>query len=89
MPFFLGLHLIVSHRVLGTVENALGHWPGGITVAASPCRLHHLSFSKLQELEVHNPNLVVHLYKMLTYLMARKEVVTIDHLHTFHNIFNS
>ena len=73
-------------RVLGTIENALGQWPGGVTIAATHCRLYHLPFTKLQELEKEEPMLVVHLYKMLTYLMARKEVVTIDHLNTLYNI---
>ena len=68
------------------IENALGQWPGGVTIAATHCRLYHLPFTKLQELEKEEPMLVVHLYKMLTYLMARKEVVTIDHLNTLYNI---
>ena len=76
-------------RVCGTIENASGVRPQGVTIAVTQCRLHHLPFSKLAELEDKNPLLVLKLYKMLSHLMARKEEITVGHLSTLHTIMSS
>jgi len=76
-------------RVCGVLENAAGFRPSGFTIAVSECRLHHLPFSKLEELETTHPDLVIKLYKLMSYLMARKEEITIDHLSTLHAIMSA
>ena len=78
-----------SNRVVGILENASGIRPPGATIAVTDCKLHHLPFSKLLELEKEDPTLVIELYKMLSHLMARKEEITIQHLSTLHNIMSS
>lgn len=75
--------------VIGTVENASGSRPPGVVTAVTRCRLHHLPFTKLQEIEESNPILVLRLYKMLSYLMARKEEITTEQLSTLHTIMSS
>jgi hypothetical protein len=78
-----------SNRVCGTLENASGVTPAGVTIAVTRCRLHHLPFPKLAELEENHPFLVLRLYKMLSHLMARREEITIEHLSTLHGIMSS
>ncbi|GKY97142.1 hypothetical protein MPSEU_000672600 [Mayamaea pseudoterrestris] len=75
--------------VCGTYEHASGLMPSGITVAITKCRLHHLPFDTLEQIETENPALVLKLYKMLSLLMARRQEITIEHLSTLHNIMSS
>lgn len=75
--------------VAGTVEAVSGMQRKGDTVAVTHCRLHHLPFSKLEEVENTNPSLVLHLYKLLSYLMARRSEATMGQLATLHTIMTS
>ena len=76
-------------RVCGIVENASGVRPSGVTAAVTRCRLHHLPFNKLEEIEKEQPVLALNLYKMLSHLLAHREQITIEQLTTLHNIMSS
>jgi hypothetical protein len=71
------------------MEAVSGNRPTGNHVAVTHCRLHHLPFSKLGEVERKNPALVLHLYKLLAHLMARRQEATIGQLATLHSIMGS
>jgi CRP-like cAMP-binding protein len=75
--------------VAGTLEAVSGMQRRGEQVAVDYCRLHHLPFSRVQELEKENPALVLSLYKFLSYLMARRQEATIGQLATLHSIMTS
>ena len=57
--------------------------------AITKVKMHHLRFSDLTKIEEEDPSLVLRLYKMLTYVMARKEEDTVSHLSTLHDILSS
>jgi hypothetical protein len=61
----------------------------GDQVAVDDCKLHHLPFSKIHEVERKNPALALTLYKLLSYLMARRQEATIGQLATLHSIMSS
>lgn len=75
--------------VAGTLEYVSGMRHTGDHVAITDCRLHHLPYSRLQEIEDSNPSLVLSLYKLLSYLMARRQEATIGQLATLHAIMTS
>jgi CRP-like cAMP-binding protein len=75
--------------VAGTLEYVAGMRHSGHHVAITDCRLHHLPYSRLQEIEKSNPSLVLSLYKLLSYLMARRQEATIGQLATLHSIMTS
>lgn len=75
--------------VAGTLEYVSGIRLGGDHVAITDCRLHHLPYSKLQEIERTDPSLVLSLYKLLSFLMARRQEATIGQLATLHSIMTS
>ena len=74
--------------VCGTIEFFHTRRPGNV-VAVDHCKLHHLPFSKIQELESKEPGLALTLYKLLSYLMARRQEATIGQLATLHAIMSS
>eukprot|EP00536_Pseudo-nitzschia_multiseries_P014892 jgi/Psemu1/262507/estExt_Genewise1Plus.C_7830008 len=74
--------------VAGTMEFFQMKRPGN-QVALDHCKLHHLPFSKIQEAELDDPVLVLKLYKLLSYLMARRQEATIGQLATLHSIMSS
>lgn len=76
-------------RVCGAIEGASGLKHDGVHIAVTNCRLHHLTFQKLEQMETDHPALVVTLYKMLSHLMARRQEITIEQLATFHSIMSS
>jgi CRP-like cAMP-binding protein len=75
--------------IAGTVEAVSGRQRPGFHIAVTHCRLHHLPFSKIVEMEKENPALVLSLYKLLAYMMARRQESTIGQLATFHSIMTS
>jgi anti-anti-sigma regulatory factor/CRP-like cAMP-binding protein len=75
--------------IAGTLEAVSGRQRPGKHVAVTHCRLHHLSFTKIAEVEKTNPALVLHLYKLLAYMMARRQEATIGQLATLHSIMTS
>jgi CRP-like cAMP-binding protein len=55
----------------------------------TPCRVHHLTFEAIEELENEKPVLILKLYKMLAHLMARRQEMTIGQLSTLRSIMSS
>ena len=78
-----------SHRVCGMIESASGVRNEGVYSAVTHCKLHHLTFQKLEEIEKEHPRLVLALYKMLSHLMTRRQEITIEQLATFHSIMSA
>ena len=75
--------------VAGTLEAVSGLRRQGEYIAVTHCRLHHLPYSKVEMIEKENPRLVLDLYKLLSYLMARRQEGTIGQLATLHSIMTS
>jgi len=74
--------------VAGTMEFFHMKRPGS-QIAVTCCKLHHLPFSKIHEVENKRPDLALTLYKLLSYLMARRQEATIGQLATLHSIMSS
>jgi len=53
------------------------------------CRIHYLSHSQMSKLESSHPLLMLHLYKLLSNMMAKQQEVTIGQLSTLHAIISS
>jgi len=68
---------------------ASGHRRSGITSAVTQCRLHHLPFFRLEQIEKDDPALVLSLYKAMAYLMASSQEATIEQLSTLNSIMSS
>jgi CRP-like cAMP-binding protein len=75
--------------VCGAIEGASGLKNTGVHVAVTKCRVHHLPFQTMEEIEKEDPSLMLSLYKMLSHLMARRQEITIEQLATFHSIMSS
>lgn len=75
--------------IAGTLEAVSGRQRPGQHVAVTHCRLHHLPFSKIGQVEKTQPALVLHLYKLMAYTMARRQEATIGQLATLHSIMTS
>lgn len=57
--------------------------------AVTTCRLHHLPYRSIKELEDKNPTLILRLFKLLSRVSARGQESTIQQLATFHSIMTS
>lgn len=57
--------------------------------AVTSCRLHHLPFRRIDEIEEKDAQLVLRLYKLLSHMVARQQQVTIGQLGTLHSIMTS
>ena len=75
--------------IAGAAEAVSGEPRHGQVVAVTGCRLHHLSFAQVEAIEKENPTLVLNLYKLLAYMMARRQEATIGQLATLHSIMTS
>lgn len=75
--------------VVGAIEGASGLKNPGMHVAVTDCRLHHLPFACVQDLEKTNPLLVLRLFKMMSHIMSRRQELTIEQLATLHSIMTS
>jgi len=76
--------------IIGTIEASNGMKKPGIHVAMSPCRLHHLPESAIQQLqEAKNPRLAMNLYRVLSHLSTKRQEMTIEHLGQHLRILNS
>lgn len=58
-------------------------------VAVTPCRLHYISYKQIEEIEASDTAIVLKLYKLLSFLMAKRQEVTISQLGTLHSIMSS
>ena len=50
--------------VIGSMTGFMGKDIPGTYVALTPCRVHHLNFETIEELELEQPVLILHLYKL-------------------------
>ena len=57
--------------------------------AVTKCKLHLLSFAKIQEAEEKDPKLALKLFKLLSFMMARREETTVAQLSTLHSIMTA
>ena len=53
------------------------------------CRLHHLRQDVIEELERKDPALILTLFKLMSYLTARRQDITIEQLATLQSIISS
>jgi hypothetical protein len=53
------------------------------------CRLHYISYEKVEQIEAVNPLLVLKLYKLLSHIMTKRQEITITQLVTLHAIMSS
>ena len=75
--------------VIGSITEFVGQDIPGVYTALTPCRVHHLTLETIGELEIERPVLVLHLYKLLSHLNARRQEMTIGQLATMRSIFSS
>jgi len=75
--------------VVGTLEGVGATEIPLHQVAVTCCRLHHLPFSKMAELEEKDPRLMLRLYKLLGQLMATRQEITISQLSQLTTIMSS
>ncbi|CAB9499496.1 solute carrier family 26 [Seminavis robusta] len=75
--------------VVGAVEAVSGLESVGVHLAVTSCRLHHLSYSRMEELEAAHPVVMLRLYKLLSHIMAKQQEITIGQLGTLHTIMSS
>lgn len=75
--------------VVGSLEGCAQILVPGMYSAETPCRLHHLPYQCIEDLEQTNPALVLRLFKMLSRISVRRQESTIQQLATFHSIMTS
>jgi hypothetical protein len=75
--------------VVGAVEAVSGLENSGVHLAVTECRLHYISYCRMEQLEAENPILMLHLYKLLSHIMAKQQELTIGQLGTLHAIMSS
>ena len=75
--------------VVGTIEAVSGIENSGIHLAVTFCRLHYLSYSRMEELEKKDPIITLRLYKLLSCVMAKRQELTTQQLGLLHVIMSS
>lgn len=75
--------------VVGTIEAVSGMENSGIHLAVTFCRLHYLSYSRMEELEKKDPIITLRLYKLLSCIMAKRQELTTQQLGLLHAIMSS
>lgn len=75
--------------VVGAIEGLTGLKNPGTHSAVTSCRLHLLTYHKLEELEKNDPACALSLFKLMSHLMSRRQELTIEHLSTLHSIMTS
>mmetsp|Transcript_13080 Transcript_13080/g.27490 ORF Transcript_13080/g.27490 Transcript_13080/m.27490 type:complete len:1323 (+) Transcript_13080:168-4136(+) len=75
--------------VIGSISEFTGQDIPGTYTCMTACRVHHLSFDDIAELETTRPSLMVRLYKLLSHLMARRQEMTIGQLSTLRSIMSA
>ena len=77
--------------VVGSLEACLSsfNYRHGIHTAVTPCRLHLLSHEAIRDIEQENPSLAIALYKMMSWISAKRQASTIDQLGTLQAIMES
>ena len=75
--------------MIGSLSGSLGRDNQGTYTAVTPCRVHHLTLETIQELESDKPVLIMHLYKLISRLTARRQEMTIGQLATLRPIMSA
>lgn len=75
--------------MIGSLSDFIGQDILGTFTALTPCRVHHLTFETIEELEVDKPVLILHLYKLCARLSARRQEMTIGQLATLRSIMSA
>jgi MFS superfamily sulfate permease-like transporter len=75
--------------VIGCISEFTGQEIPGAFICMTESRVHYLPFETIEELEMSKPVLVMHLYKLLAHLGARRQELTIGQLSTLRSIMSS
>ena len=75
--------------VIGCISEFTGQDIPGNYICMTESRVHYLPFETIQELEVSKPVLIMHLYKLLAHLGARRQELTIGQLSTLRAVMSS
>lgn len=75
--------------IVGSIEAFTGMKNPGIHIAVTKCRLHHLPYTKLQEIEENEPVMALKVLKLLALLLARRQDITVEQMSTLHVIMTS
>ena len=75
--------------VIGCISECTGQEIPGTFICMTESRVHYLPFETIEELEISNPVLIMHLYKLLAFLGARRQELTIGQLSTLRSIMSS
>ena len=75
--------------VIGCISEFTGQEIPGTFVCMTESRVHYLPFGTIEELETTKPVLIMHLYKLLAHLAARRQEMTIGQLSTLRSIMSS
>jgi CRP-like cAMP-binding protein len=86
---FVRLARVGPGWIAGTLEQADVSQLTTYHVAVSKCKIHHLPYHKIEQIQEKDPTLVLRLYKVLAHLTAKRQEITIGHLMTLHSIMTS
>ena len=75
--------------VIGCISEFTGQDIPGNFICMTESRVHYLPFETIQELEISKPVLIMHLYKLLAHLGARRQELTIGQLSTLRAVMSS
>ena len=75
--------------VIGCISEFTGQEIPGTFICMTESRVHYLPFETIEELEMSKPVLIMHLYKLLAHLGARRQELTIGQLSTLRSIMSS
>jgi len=75
--------------VIGCISEFTGQEIPGTFICMTESRVHYLPFETIEELEISKPTLIMHLYKLLAHLGARRQELTIGQLSTLRSIMSS
>lgn len=75
--------------VIGCISEFTGQEIPGTFTCMTESRVHYLPFETIEELEMSKPVLIMHLYKLLAHLGARRQELTIGQLSTLRSIMSS
>jgi len=75
--------------VVGMIEECSGLRRSGVYVSVNCCRLHHLPYESMKEIESSDPRLMMNLYKLMSSVSLKRQEMTIGQLAQFVSIMNS
>lgn len=86
---FVRLARVGPGWIAGTLEQVDASQLTNYHVAVSKCKIHHLPYHKIEQIQWKDPTLVLRLYKVLAHLTAKRQEITIGQLMTLHSIMTS